>query len=179
MKQFKFGDRVRSIGIGDAGTYIEATSFASHRVYMDHGAIWTIGDANIAPEFADAPPGAARVGRSRVAQSKADRTALDHRAAAGILDGMLAMDGEADPRRIAEIICERVAERHIDTYADSSYSRRMDRLTDHIASVVATIMVILETRDAAENATAVVARPSDHEGNGWDDIDTTCEGAML
>ncbi len=61
--------------------------------------------------------------------------------------------------------------------------------TDWLAAMAAEIATYLET--AAENAEAVAAagevlavvskthRPSDHEGNGWDDIDTSGQEVML
>jgi hypothetical protein len=61
--------------------------------------------------------------------------------------------------------------------------------TDWLAAFAAEVSAYLET--AAENAEAVAAagevlelipktiRPSDHEGNGWDDIDTSGQEVVL
>ena len=123
--------------------------------------------------------------QSRVEAARNARTITDLHAAHLMLQAMVELDQpRVDFRRVAEALCE-----GLDEWTDeqlNNFDKRMDRYTDHLANVGAAISVVLEDRKAARLDTLPTmipagqkpwpAFPSDPEGNGWDDIDTTCEG---
>ena len=120
--------------------------------------------------------------QSRVEAARLARTDDDREAGAMLLRTMFLLDdSDTDFRRVAEVVCDILT-------GDNEYMERLlDRYTDHLANVVAAISVVLEDRKAARMDTLPTmiatgqkpwpAFPSDPEGNGWDDIDTTCEGS--
>ena len=119
--------------------------------------------------------------QSRVEAARLARTDDDREAGAMLLRTMFLLDdSDTDFRRVAEVVCDILT-------GDNEYMERLlDRYTDHLANVVAAISVVLEDRKAARLDTLPTmipagqkpwpAFPSDPEGNGWDDIDLTCEG---
>jgi hypothetical protein len=131
--------------------------------------------------MSDPIPGQTRR-QSRVEAAHAARTADDHTIAANLIAAVRGLDSpRADFCRVAEIVCEFITPDYTE-----EQERYLDRLTDHLASVVCAMNIVLEDRKAARMDTLPTmipagqkpwpAFPSDPEGNGWDDIDTTCEG---
>jgi hypothetical protein len=120
--------------------------------------------------------------QSRVEAAHAARTADDHTIAANLLlrRAWLGLAPCGLPPRGRD----RLRVHHAGLHGGAGAI--LDRLTDHLASVVCAMNIVLEDRKAARMDTLPTmiatgqkpwpAFPSDPEGNGWDDIDTTCEG---